>query len=247
MPHSERPNGLRVIFVTRVTQGGRKAARPSFEDGVTMLLPGRFVNLLAIRNGMSSSAHVCTRLHTFGALPSDTDSGDAPWMWTRGTSRGSFARALVAIGAIGALAGGALTGCPGPTFVVQQYAGPVRSPDTVATLRFNGNDAVRLATLDDEDLRSPLDVDSRLHIELLPGRHRVGVMNANTPNDPVEAASFDAEPGKVYRVTLIASAAHVFEVNRSSDARGRDVTYVPSPAQTPTPAPTATPTPAPPP
>jgi hypothetical protein len=162
--------------------------------------------------------------------------------------------------AFAALTGSTLiTGCPGPTFVVQQYAGAVRSPDTIATLRFNGNDAVRLATLDDEDLRSPLEVDSRLHIELLPGRHRVGVLDANAPNAPVEAASFDAEAGKVYRVTLVASSAHVIEVNRGSDAPSRDVTYVPAPrpaapaapAPAPAPAPAATdvpsPTPAPPP
>jgi len=113
-------------------------------------------------------------------------------------------------------------GCPGPTFVVQQYAGPVRAPETIATLRVNASDSVRLITLDGEDVRAPLEVDSRLHIELLPGRHRVGVANGAT--DLAEEVAFVAEVGKVYRVTFVGAAPHVVEVNRSSDAPGADVT-----------------------
>ena len=47
----ERPNRLRVIFVTRVTQGGRKAARPSFEDTRTMRLLAAFVKQLVRYDG----------------------------------------------------------------------------------------------------------------------------------------------------------------------------------------------------
>ncbi|MDB4933260.1 MAG: hypothetical protein JWP87_232 [Labilithrix sp.] len=86
----------------------------------------------------------------------------------------------------------------------------------------NGSDALRLITLDDEDISAPLEADSRLHIELLPGQHRVGV--ANGPNDPVVPVAFAAEPGKVYRVTFVGPAPHVFEVDRASDTPGRDVT-----------------------
>ena len=115
-----------------------------------------------------------------------------------------------------------LAGCMGPTFVVQQYAGAVRPRETIATLRVNGSEPVRLVTLDEEDVRAPLESDSRLHIELLPGRHKIGVVNG--PNDLVAAVSFVAEAGKVYRASYVGSEPHVFEVDRGGDAPGRDVT-----------------------
>ena len=119
----------------------------------------------------------------------------------------------------------AVAGCMGPTFVVQQYAGPVRPRETIATLRVNGSDPVRLITLDDEDVRSPLESDSRLHIELLPGRHKIGVSDGS--NDRVAAVAFVAEAGKVYRPAYAGSEAHVFEVDRGNDNPGRDVTAPP--------------------
>jgi len=129
-----------------------------------------------------------------------------------------------------------VAGCPGPTFVVQQYAGPVRAPAEIATLRVNGGDSVRLITLDGEDVRAPLEVDSRLHIELLPGRHRFGV--ARGTSDAVEEVEVVAEAGKVYRVTFVEAAPHVLEVNRSSDAPGADVTAPPvAPPVAPLPTP----------
>lgn len=64
---SERPNGLRVIFVTRVTQGGRKAARPPFGDDVTLLPRTGFVNLLAIRNRLAYIRRVRARPRASGA------------------------------------------------------------------------------------------------------------------------------------------------------------------------------------
>jgi hypothetical protein len=128
-----------------------------------------------------------------------------------------------------------LAGCPGPTFVVQQYTGAVRPPDTIATLRINGSDSTRLVTLDGDDVRVPLESDTRLHIELLPGRHRVGV--ATGTSEAATEVVLVAEAGKVYRVTFVGDAPHVFEVNRSSDAPGADVT----PTSTPTPTPTPTP------
>jgi hypothetical protein len=101
----------------------------------------------------------------------------------------------------------------------------MRPRETIATLRVNGSDSLRLIILDDEDIAAPLEVDSRLHIELLPGQHRLGVANAaNGPNAPVVPVAFGAEAGKVYRVTFVAAAPHVFEVDRASDTPGRDVT-----------------------
>jgi len=125
------------------------------------------------------------------------------------------------------------TGCMGPTFVVQQYAGPVRPRETIATLRVNGSDSVHLITLDDEDVRAPLESDTRLHIELLPGRHKIGVVNG--PNDVVAPVTFNAEAGKVYRAAYVGTEPHVFEVDRGSDNPGRDVTA--PPVTTPAPEP----------
>jgi hypothetical protein len=143
-------------------------------------------------------------------------------------ARASLRFAMVATCAIGAA--GTLGACMGPTFVVQQYGGPVRPRETIATLRVNGSDPVRLITLDDEDVRSPLDSDSRLHIELLPGRHKIGV--ASGADDVVAPVAFVAEAGKVYRATYVGKDARVFEVDRGSDSPGRDVT-----AGSPVPAP----------
>lgn len=121
-----------------------------------------------------------------------------------------------------------LGGCAGPTFVVQQYAGAVRPRETIATLRVNGNDSVRLTALDDEDLGAlPVVADSRLHIELLPGKHSVSVLNASAPHDPPVPITFQGEQGKVYRVAFVAGAPHVYEVDRSSDALGTEVTKQP--------------------
>gem|GEM_PF-3179549 len=124
-----------------------------------------------------------------------------------------------------------LVGCPGPTFVVQSYSGPQRAAATIATMRVNGSDAVRLVTLDDEDVRAPLESDSRLHIELLPGRHTVTVeTRAAQPSDVRVPLAFDAEAGKVYRVVMVNAEARVFEVERGSDKTMRDVTVAPTAA-----------------
>jgi hypothetical protein len=137
-------------------------------------------------------------------------------------------RALVACLAV--LLAVTTAGCPGPTFVVQQYKGPARAQETVATLRVNASDAVQLAVLDDEDIDVPLASDSRLHIELLPGRHSITVRGAaGNLARPVE---LDAEGGKFYRVVLTPDApgspggavARVFEIDRGSDKLIRDVT-----------------------
>lgn len=114
-------------------------------------------------------------------------------------------------------------GCAGPTFVVQQYAGPVRPKETIATLRVNGFDSVRLMTLDEEDVAAPVASDGRLHIELLPGRHAITVKNASVPDEPATPLAFTAEPGRVYRVTY-SPDAKIFEVDRSADTLGREAT-----------------------
>ncbi|MBX3204953.1 MAG: hypothetical protein KF764_07780 [Labilithrix sp.] len=145
----------------------------------------------------------------------------------------------------------AVAGCPGPTFVVQQYAGPERPPETIATLRVNGSEAVRLLFLDEQDVAAPIVEDGRLHIEVVPARHTLVVANANAPNERYAPLAFDAEAGKVYRVAFVAGDARVYEVDRGRDALIRDVTVVtPPPRRAPPPQPAPPPpepSPAPPP
>jgi hypothetical protein len=155
-------------------------------------------------------------------------------------------RAMLVLAA--ALLATALGGCPGPTFVVQQYGGPSRPPETIATLRVNGGDVVRLLILDDQDVAAPLVEDGRLHIEILPIRHTVVVGNASAPSERYAPVTFQAEPGRVYRVAFAASEARVYEVDRGKDTPLRDVTLppagsAPSPAPRPAPVPPAAPAP----
>jgi len=125
--------------------------------------------------------------------------------------------------------------CQGPTFIVQQYAGPPRPIDTIATLRVNGNETVRLMTLDDEDVAAPVASDGRLHIELLPGRHTLTARQGDDVRAPSRPLAFLAEPGHTYRIVFDAERPHVFEVDRGSDRLLRDATEADRPptAQTP--------------
>jgi hypothetical protein len=109
-------------------------------------------------------------------------------------------------------------GCATATYVVQQYGGPQRAPETIATLRVNGSDTVRVLTVDGDDVAAPIATDARLHVEMLPARHTLTAQNSDGPAAPL---AFEAEAGRVYRVV---AALRVFEVDRGSDAPIRDVT-----------------------
>jgi hypothetical protein len=124
---------------------------------------------------------------------------------------------------------GVLVACPGPTFIVQQYKGPVRDQETIAILRVNGADSVRLLTLDDEDVAAPIESDSRLHIEMLPAQHRVTVANAKAPSERYEPLVFIAHANHVYRVAFVESSAHIYDVDRSTDRILNDVTIAKPP------------------
>lgn len=164
-----------------------------------------------------------TRFHRVGG-PDDTSGARAPsWGRLRRNWRHFCLAAAVGLGLGGAAA------CAGPTLVVQQYAGPVRPPETISILRVNGREQVQLLALDGEDVAVPIASDSRLHIELLPGRHTVTVQNV-LQRAQVEGVDFVAEAGKVYRVVFVAipdregALARMVEVDRGSDAVVRDVT-----------------------
>jgi hypothetical protein len=155
--------------------------------------------------------------------------------------------AIVAVGICGVL----LHACAGPTYVAQQYDGDPRPREEIAVVRVNAKDPVLLDSLDGEAIAVRLPEDSRLHVEILPGPHRVGVANALDPNAPAELVSFVAEAGKVYRPVVLANpppaSARIYEVDRDSDALVRDVTAAPkAPPRIETPPAAPAPAPSPP-
>ncbi len=125
--------------------------------------------------------------------------------------------ALVTIAAV-------LAACVGPTFVVQQYGGPARPRETIAILRVNGSEPVRLLVLDDEDVAAPIASDGRLHIELLPGRHTLTARNGDDPRAPSGSLAFEAKANEVYRVVFAGDEPRLFVVGRGSDKPAQDVT-----------------------
>ncbi|HLV66029.1 MAG TPA: YihY/virulence factor BrkB family protein, partial [Polyangiaceae bacterium] len=123
--------------------------------------------------------------------------------------------------------------CGGPTFVVQQYDGPVRPVETISILRMNGDDPAHVVTLDGEPTDVRVDDDARLHIEVLPGRHTLAVWSSEFPERRPEPVAFMAEPGRVYRAVMVSfradPVARVYEVSRGSDDPVRDVTLPTAP------------------
>jgi hypothetical protein len=93
-------------------------------------------------------------------------------------------------------------GCGTATFIVQQYDGKPLPRERIALLRINGGSALRLESLDGERLNYELKgLDNRVHIEMLPGVHEIGVSD---PEDGLlQVRRFRAQPGKVYRPALI--------------------------------------------
>jgi hypothetical protein len=128
-------------------------------------------------------------------------------------------------------------GCGPQVFIVQQYDGPVRDSETIAILRINGADSTRVVTLDGELADPRIAEDTRLHIEMLPGRHALRLADTSSPEAGSFRVAFDAQAGRVYRAVVAPAAARVFEVDRGSDALLRDVTAqlkepAPAPADT---------------
>ena len=131
------------------------------------------------------------------------------------------ARALFVL----ALVSSTQNACVGPTLIVEKYSGPKRPAEQIAILRFYGNDPVLLVAVDGERADVRLAEDVRLHIEVLPGRHRVGVVPQSDMQGALRNASFEASAGKVYRFVIASDGgARVYEVDAESDALIRDVT-----------------------
>jgi hypothetical protein len=148
-------------------------------------------------------------------------------------------RKLIAFAA-SAVIGTGLVGCPGPTFIVQQYAGPERPRETIAILRSNAKDDAKLLFLDGEDIAAPIAEDGRLHIEILPARHTVVVGRVSMPTERYPELAFHAEADRVYRVVFTGAEPQVYEVDRAKDTPVRDVTIA-KPLSPPPPPPAPSP------
>lgn len=136
---------------------------------------------------------------------------------------------------LGALAWSA--SCGTPTFVVQQYAGPARAGETIAILRVDGAGKVQLLSLDGEATDARVTPDARLHIEILPGNHRLWVASL-AAEGAAQPLSFVARAGRFYRVEFVAGAPRIYEVDESSNALKADVTAAETaPAEAPAPEP----------
>ena len=122
-----------------------------------------------------------------------------------------------------------LSGCVGPTYIVQAYPGEPRGSDTIAILRISGGPKPQIVVLDGERVLPVTDDDTRMHIEVLPGVHEI---DANAPErgvrDPVHLR-LDAKAGKVYRIEVrrvlaqggaaeqASAIGYAYEVDRGSD------------------------------
>jgi hypothetical protein len=153
-----------------------------------------------------------------------------------------------------ALFAGLALGCGVPTFILQQYDGPVQPAERVAIVRFNGKDTVELVSIDGSVADAHVPDDARLHVEVLPGKHVLSVANRMTPQAPPSRVAFVAEPSRTYQVVFLppktdewVSRPSVFEIEPGSGQRLKDVTFAPPRATTKAPAPPSPVVPPPPP
>lgn len=143
--------------------------------------------------------------------------------------------------------------CVTATFVVQQYDGPALPEERIAILRLVGGDQTYLATLDGETLGYRVaERTDRVHIELLPGPHEVGI--SLHERGRIDYRVFDAKPGATYRIVVKRDRlqrgpralenwhAGVFEIDPKSEEPTIDVSRAPLPLAPPAAAsPTAPP------
>ncbi len=154
----------------------------------------------------------------------------------------------------GALALLLLIACASATFIVQQYDGDPLPAERIAILRLVGGEEGYLATLDGENLDYRVEGRTdRIHIEMLPGRHEIGV--SLRPLGLVVYRVFDARGGMTYQFKVLHSklqrgmrgrqswSVGIFEVDASGEL-GRDVSSSPlPPAPLTVPPPAGAPTP----
>src|SRR5690606_24836823 len=108
----------------------------------------------------------------------------------------------------------------------------------IAIVRLNGDQPLRLEELDGELLGYELrDRGARVHIEILPGEHELGLSEG--PGLPLKRRRFRAEAGRVYRPMLVRTqlgggdlgstpwVIGIYEVDRDSDEVLREISQIP--------------------
>ncbi len=120
-----------------------------------------------------------------------------------------------------------LAACGTVTYVAQKYDGDPRPRDTIAIFRITPTDRTHVSSIDGEPVDVQLASDTRMHIELLPGTHDVGMYEPPPGSSgPVIArhARFEARAGTVYKAALTPQRASVYEIDDGSGAVLRDAT-----------------------
>ena len=126
----------------------------------------------------------------------------------------SFSRIAAACVLVGLCAS-----CGQVTFVVQAYPGPARSAEEVSVVRINREAPVRIVSVDGDPLGAQqLESGTRLHVEVLPGKHELSVENQKVPIEKTKTVEFVAEAGRVYRVLSADREWHVHSAPREGAA-----------------------------
>lgn len=121
---------------------------------------------------------------------------------------------------------GLCTSCGEVTFVVQAYPGPARAAGQVSVVRINRDAPVRVVSVDGDPLgNQQLDSGTRLHVEVLPGKHELGVENEEARVQKTKTVSFVAQAGHVYRVLMADREWHVHSAPRQPAATWSPLVY----------------------
>lgn len=130
------------------------------------------------------------------------------------------------------LASLAIAGCGTVTYVLQQYGGDPRPAESISIVRIANDDPLHISTIDGEPLDVRLQSDTRVHVEILPGVHVLGVYRPDARIPVEQKVRFKAEAGQVYGVVMAEAppggatpwAGRVFEIDRSTGTALRDAT-----------------------
>ncbi len=125
-----------------------------------------------------------------------------------------------------------VAGCGTVTYVLQDYGGEPRPADSIAIVRITSTDPLHVSTVDGEPLDVRLDSDTRVHVEMLPGEHVLGVYRPDAEIPIEHKVRFLAAPGRTYAVVMAVApqgsatpwVGRVYEIDKSSGTRLHDAT-----------------------
>lgn len=125
-----------------------------------------------------------------------------------------------------------LTGCGTVTYVLQEYGGEPRPAGSIAIVRITSTDPLRVSSVDGDPLDVRLDSDTRVHVEMLPGVHVLGVYRPDSAVPVEQKVRFLASPGRTYAVVMAEAppgsatpwVGRVYEIDKSSGTPLHDAT-----------------------